>query len=105
MLTGAEPRRLPHATIERVRFQGADAGFALDDLVIHGMRPTGPAVLEIQSKRDATFSAKDRIFEAVCQQIAQVRPVDGVVAGDHLLAIATQRTSRQISGSYQDVLL
>ncbi|WP_340313572.1 ATP-binding protein [Rhizorhabdus argentea] len=104
MLAGAEPRGMRHAAIHRVRFQGADKDFALDDIVIHGVRPSGPAVLEIQSKRDATFAPKDSIFESICAQIAKVGTIDGIAADDHLLAAATQRTSRQISGSYQDVL-
>src|SRR5437870_5163842 len=72
MLAGGEARGLPGANIERVRFQGASEGFALDDLVIHARSEPGPTVLEIQSKRTIRFSPKDPLFGEVCGQIAKV---------------------------------
>jgi hypothetical protein len=104
MLAGGEARGLPAAHIERVRFQGADEGFALDDLIIHGQSEQGPALLEIQSKRTIQFSPKDPLFGEVCGQIAKVKPATDVPENRHLLAVATQRTSYRISGPYQDVL-
>jgi hypothetical protein len=104
MLAGGEARGLPGAHIERVRFQGAGEGFALDDLVVHGRSARGPALLEIQSKRTIQFSPRDSLFAEVCGQIAKVTVAPGVPEDRHLLAVATQRTSFRISGPYQDVL-
>lgn len=104
LLAGTEPRGLPGVTLDHVRFQGADDGYALDDIVLHGTDRTGTALLEIQSKRTIRFSAKDPLFEQVCGQIAKTVARDGVSDDRHLLAVATQRTSHRISGPYQDVL-
>lgn len=104
LLAGSEARGLPGATLERVRFQDADAGHALDDVVLHGTGRTGAALLEIQSKRTISFSAKDPLFAEVCGQIARTTARDDVSEDRHLLAVATQRTSHRISGPYQDVL-
>jgi hypothetical protein len=103
MLAGAEAHGMPGARITSIRFQGADAGFSLDDLVIHGATPAGDAQLEIQSKRTITFSPKDETFQEVARQVARAAS-DDVAEERHILAVATQRTSRKISGPYQDVL-
>ncbi|WP_226577287.1 hypothetical protein [Acuticoccus sediminis] len=104
LLAGTEARGLPGARLERIRFQGADRGFALDDIILEGVGAEGPCLLEIQSKRDATFAPKDKTFEDVARQVA--RSGQGHVPEEcHHLAVATQRTSRTISGAYQDVLL
>ncbi len=94
---------LPAATVSAVRFQGVKHGFALDDLIVHATGVAGVALLEIQSKRDITFAPRDPIFAEVSAQIARTASTN-VPADRHLLGIASQRTSRQISGSYQDVL-
>lgn len=103
MLTGSEPRGLPGARLERVQFQGVDEGFTLDDLILHGRGASGACILEIQSKRDATFAKSDPVFRDVCRQIAKSGNGD-VPEERHYLGVATQRTSRAISGPYQDVL-
>ena len=103
MLAGSEARGLPNARIDRVQFQGVDEGYALDDLIVHATSKSGSSVLEIQSKRTATFAPKDPIFISVCDQIARSAP-DSPTTDRHLLAVATQRTSFAISGPYQDVL-
>ncbi|MFZ2997025.1 hypothetical protein [Sphingobium sp.] len=103
MLAGSEARGLPDAVIKRVQFQGVDEGYALDDLIVHAASKSGSSVLEIQSKRTATFAPKDAIFINLCEQIARTAP-DSPPTDRHLLAAATQRTSFAISGPYQDVL-
>jgi hypothetical protein len=103
MLANSEARGLPDARIEWVQFQGVDEGYALDDLIIHGTSDKGTSILEIQSKRTVTFSAKDSIFQSVCDQIVRSAPASKP-NDRHLLAVATQRTSFAISGPYQDVL-
>lgn len=103
MLADSEARGLPDARIERVQFQGENEGYALDDLIVHGMSDKGTAILEIQSKRTVTFSPKDPIFESVCEQIVRSNPAQRPT-DRHLLAVATQRTSHAISGPFQDVL-
>ena len=103
MLGGRDARGLPNARIERVQFQGENDGYALDDLIVHGVSDKGTAILEIQSKRTIRFSPKDAIFEGVCEQIVRSNPAQEPT-DRHLLAVATQRTSYSISGPYQDVL-
>jgi len=103
MLAGSEARGLPGARIERVQFQAVDEGYALDDLVVHGVSDKGSSLLEIQSKRTIKFSQKDVIFESVCEQIVRSKP-PSKPSDRHLFAVATQRTSFAISGPYQDVL-
>jgi hypothetical protein len=103
MLVGSEARGLPDARIERVQFQGENDGYALDDLIVHGASDKGSALLEIQSKRTITFSPKDGIFQSVCEQIVKSAP-QSQPTDRHLFAVATQRTSFAISGTYQDVL-
>ena len=104
MLAGTEARGMPGVKLVRVRFQGADHGYAMDDLILEGAGSAGDSLLEIQSKRDISFSRKDATFAEVAAQIAhgQLRnvPVDR-----HQLAVATQRQSKSISGPYQDVLI
>lgn len=103
LLTGNRAPGLPDARIVSVRFQGVEHGFKLDDLVIQGAGITGDTILEIQSKREITFSKGDAVYKDVARQIA-ASTIGDVPADQHLLGIATQRTSRKISGAYQDVL-
>lgn len=104
MLARSEPRGLPGSQIERVRFQGVEEGFALDDIVVHGNSAAGHSLLEIQSKRTIKFSPKDSVFKEVCEQIAKAVAKSKQSDDRHQLAVATQRTSYRISGPYQDVL-
>lgn len=103
MLAGTEPRGLPGSRLVRVQFQGVDQGFALDDLALHGVSAAGDTLLEIQSKREITFAPKDGNFRGIAGQIARSQSTE-VAEEKHLLSVATQRTSRKISGPYQDVL-
>ncbi|MFN6960689.1 MAG: hypothetical protein ACK4N6_00475, partial [Rhodocyclaceae bacterium] len=103
MLAGIPAHGMPGARITSVLFQGTDQGYSLDDVILHGTSPSGTVLLEIQSKRDISFSPKDSVYADVAAQIA--RSKSGSVAEErHYLGIATQRTSRKISGAYQDVL-
>ena len=103
MLAGSEARGLPNAWIDRIQLQGENEGYALDDLIVHGVSDKGTAILEIQSKRTIRFSPKDPAFKSVCEQIVFSNPAENPT-DRHLLAVATQRTSYSISGPYQDVL-
>lgn len=103
LLTGNRGPGLPSARVTSVRFQGVEQGFKLDDLIIMGVGASGDTLLEIQSKRDIQFSPKDPVYKDVAQQIAS-STIGDVPAERHLFGIATQRTSRKISGAYQDVL-
>jgi hypothetical protein len=104
MLAATEPRGLPGVKLTRVRFQGIDQGYALDDLILEGVGPAGEALLEIQSKREVSFSPKDSIFAEVAGQLARTS-LREMPEDRHLLAVATQRQSKAISGPYQDVLI
>lgn len=103
LLADIEPRGLPGARIRRVRFQGVEKGFSLDDLVIHGTAHAGEMLLEIQSKRTISFAPRDTEFKDVCKQVVSTS-VQEVQEDRHRLAVATQRTSKAISGAYQDAL-
>jgi|GEM_PF-366916 len=105
LLTNAEPRGLPGATIERIELQRAGEGYPLDDIVIHARDAVDrTAVLEIQVKRDITFAPNDTVFEDVVRQIARASERQGFIKTNHQLAIATAKISRKIAGPYQDVL-
>lgn len=104
MLAGAEARGLPGSRLAKVQFQAVEDGFALDDLVLHGVSAAGPSLLEIQSKRTVTFAPKDTVFAEICRQIARSQLTPLVAEARHGLAVATQRTSYRISGPYQDVI-
>jgi hypothetical protein len=104
MLAGTEARGMPGVKITSVRFQGVDQGYAMDDLILEGVGSTGDALLEIQSKRDISFSPKDATFAEVAAQVARSQ-ARNVSEDRHLLAVATQRQSKSISGPYQDVLI
>ncbi|RXT52934.1 hypothetical protein B6S44_19535 [Bosea sp. Tri-44] len=103
MLARSEPRGLKNTRIERVRFQGVELGYALDDLIVHASNAAGESLLEIQSKRTITFAPKDPVFREVCAQIATSTNAS-CPEERHFLGVATQRTSNAISGAYQDVL-
>ncbi|MHA4868695.1 NACHT domain-containing protein [Duganella sp. PWIR1] len=106
MLSCAPPRGLPGTMIERVALQQANTGRALDDVVIHAHDISGgKAVLEIQVKRDITFSPADPIFRKVVGQIVRASRHEDFSKVRYELAIATTKGSRKIDGAYQDVLM
>src|SRR3546814_15261581 len=97
-------RRPPRSTLTDTLFPYTTLfRSSLDDLVIHGTSHAGEMLLEIQSKRTISLSPKDKLFDEVCRQVAQ-STAQGIPEDRHRLAVATQRTSRAISGPYQDVL-
>lgn len=106
MLSSAPPRGLPGATIDSVALQQANAGRALDDVIIHGYDNTfgKPVVLEIQVKRSITFAAADPVFRKVVGQIVTASQRLDFLTQRYELAIATTKGSRKIDGAYQDVL-
>lgn len=106
MLSGAPPRGLPGTAIERVAFQQANTGRPLDDVVVHAHDLSGKrAVLEIQVKRDITFSPADPIFRKVVGQIVKASQREDFLTIRYELAIATSKGSRKIGGAYQDTLM
>lgn len=105
MLTGAEPRGLPGCAIDRIEFQRAAEGRALDDVIVRAHDGQGePAVLEIQVKRSITFAPSDPLFRAVVGQIVEASRRPDFWASRYELGIAIARTSHKIDGAYQDVL-
>ncbi len=105
LLVGAQPRGLPDTTIERVQFQGAADGRALDDIVVHAHDFHGKrATLEIQVKRGIRFTPSDREFYKVVAQIAEASGRAGFFDERYELAIATSRHSYKVDGAYQDIL-
>jgi len=106
MISGAPPRGLPGATIERIALQQANEGRALDDVIVHAHDNVSgkPAILEIQVKRSITFAAADPVFRKVVGQIVKAAQRPDFLTQRYELAIATTKGSRKIDGAYQDVL-
>lgn len=106
MLAGAPARGLPGASIDRVALQQANAGYPLDDVIIHGHDNISGkvAVLEVQVKRSITFAASDPVFRKVVGQIVKASQRPDFSTQRYELAIATTKGSRKIDGAYQDVL-
>ena len=106
MLAGAEPRGLPSTSIQRVELQRGSEGRPLDDVIVHASDNTAgkSAVLEIQVKRTISFSPRDRLFRSVVKQIAEASRRPDFFSTRYELGIAIGRTSRKISGPYQDVV-
>ncbi|HGW8230568.1 TPA: hypothetical protein ACNRLM_004095 [Escherichia coli] len=106
MLAGAPARGLPGASIDRVALQQANAGYPLDDVIIHAHDGISgkEAVLEVQVKRSITFAAADPVFRKVVGQIVKASQRPGFTTQRYELAIATTKGSRKIDGAYQDVL-
>lgn len=105
LLVGTEPRGLPGTVINRVAFQKAAEGRALDDCVIHAHeRSGGRAVLEIQVTRNLTFTPSDTKFQAVVAQIARSAKHPDFALIPYELAVAIASSSHKIDGAYQQVL-
>lgn len=106
MLSGAPPRGLPGATIDKVALQQANVGRPLDDVIVHAHDNASgkAAVLEIQVKRSITFAAADPVFRKVVGQIVNASRRPDFLTQRYELAIATTKGSRKIDGAYQDVL-
>jgi len=106
MLAEAEPRGFPGTSIVRVELQREGEGYPLDDVIVHCQTRAGDnAVLEIQVKRTITFAPKDSVFEKVVQkQLAKAFDRLTMSSQLHQFAVAIDKTSANISGSYQDVL-
>lgn len=106
MLSYAEARGLPGASVNRIEFQRGDDGFPLDDIIVHAYEiVTGsPASLQIQVKRSVQFSPNDTVFKKVAGQIAKAIYTPNFWERRNELAIATASTSRKIDGAYQEVL-
>jgi hypothetical protein len=62
------------------------------------------AVVEIQVKREVTFSPGDEVFRDIVQQIAAAARLPDFSTTRYELAVATAKTSARIAGPYQDVL-
>jgi hypothetical protein len=104
-LVGAEPRGLPGTIIDRVAFQRAAEGHALDDVIVHAHDADGkPATLEVQVKKGITFAPGDKIFREVVGQIVDASRKPEFLTSRYELGIAISRTSHNIDGAYQDVL-
>jgi hypothetical protein len=105
MLMGGEPRGLPGMAVDRIELQRASEGRPLDDVIIHAHDASGTtAVLEIQVKREITFSPGDKVFRDVVVQIAAAARRPDFWTTRYELAVATAKTSAKIAGPYQDVL-
>lgn len=92
MLCGDEPRDLPGTAFNKLKLQGASAGFALDDIVIHAIdNRNRPVILEIQAKRTMSFSPSDTQFKSLIKQMALAAPLTRE-SQYHGLAVAVDRT-------------
>lgn len=105
MLKGAPARGLPEVTIDHVELQRAADGFPLDDIIIRGRDSSGvAATLQIQVKREISFSPKDEVFKEVVGEIAEAIKDPAFFVGRNVIAIATAKATSNITGTYQDLL-
>lgn len=105
MLTGTDPRGLPGHTVQRLKFQRADDGHPLDDVIVDATSPDGAAAgLDVQVKRSITFAPADAVFKKVMGQIATALKGEFSGESDRRFGIATAISSRKITGPIQDVL-
>jgi hypothetical protein len=105
LLSGGEPRGLPGATIQTVRFQQRAAGRPLDDVVVQACNADGSsAILEIQAKRTLTFTASDDEFSDVVAQMWQAAQKSEFQTKRHELAVAIARTTTRVEQVCQEVL-
>lgn len=105
LLARAEPRGLPGSSIDRIEFQRASDGHALDDVIVKVRDRNGrDVVLEIQVKHAITFAPSDPVFRKVVAQIVKAAARADFDTMRYELAIATPRGSWKINGAYQDVL-
>lgn len=105
MVAGGEPRGLPGASITTVTLQQRMADHPLDDVVIHATNADGsPATLEIQAKRSLKFTASDKEFADVVEQIWLAYQKPEFSSSRYELAAAIARTTTRIEHDVQDVL-
>ena len=105
LISGGEARGLPGAMVDRVEFQRASLGRALDDVVVYGHELGGaPAVLEVQVKRTIDFTKSDVVFREVVAQLAKAAARSDFDSTRYELAVAIARTSTKIERAYQEVL-
>ena len=105
LISSAEPRGLPGATIRTVEFQQRGSGRPLDDVIVHATNADGsPAVLEIQAKRSLTFTASDVEFEDVVAQMWEAAQKAEFGTSRYELAVAIARTTTRVEHACQEVL-
>jgi hypothetical protein len=105
LLAKGEPRGLPGAIIQTVRFQQAAFGRPFDDVAIDAINADGsPAYLDIQSKRSPDFTKSDTEFGKVVQALWATSR--SLLWANHRYeaAVAIARTSTRIERDYQQVL-
>lgn len=105
LLAAGEPRGLPGATVERVRFQQAVDGFPFDDVVVEARSADGsPATLELQAKRTLDFTASDKEFADVVRRLLRIAQKPEFASERYEVAVALARTSTRIERFCQEVL-
>ena len=100
LLGETEPRGMPGAVAQKVKFQRTYEEYALDDIIVLGVDAAGLSVsLEIQSKRTLEFTAGDVKFAKVIAQI--VRAGDAHAAP---VAAAVSASNSKIEREYHQLL-
>jgi hypothetical protein len=88
-----------------VSFQQAVNGYPLDDIVVHALNADGsPAILEVQSKRELTFTLSDTKFKEVVAQMWAASKKQEFSSSRYELAVAIAKTTARIEAEYQEVL-
>lgn len=105
LLSGAEPRGLPGATIRTVELQQRGSGRPLDDVIITATNADGSdAILEIQAKRTLTFTASDKEFADVVAQMWEAAQKPEFKTIRYELAVAIARTTTRVEHDCQEIL-
>lgn len=103
LLTGGTIRGLGNAVAKEVRLQRAYEGQPLDDVIVQGMFPTGPATLSLQAKRQLTFGSNN-LFKKVLNQCWDTFNAPGFRHGRDQFGVALAVYSANVDDHYQTVL-
>jgi hypothetical protein len=104
LLSSAEPRGLPGATIRTIAFQQRGSGRPLDDVVVSATNADGSeAILEIQAKRALTSTASDKEFTDVVAQMWAAAQKPEFKTTRYELAVAIARTTTRVEHDCQEV--
>jgi hypothetical protein len=105
LLSGAEARGLPGATIRTIGFQQRGSGFPLDDVVINAVNADGSAAtLEIQAKRTLTFTSSDAEFRDVTARMWEAAQKPAFETSRYELTVAIARTTTRVEQACKEVL-
>lgn len=97
-------RGLDNAVAKEVNLQRRYEEQLLDDVIVKGAYPTGPAVLSLQVKRQLSFTSKNALFQEVLGQCWQTFTNQGFQRDRDSFGVALSVYSSKVDDHYQTVL-